>query len=106
MKIYGRHNVRKHKEIRISDKYVNLNISSKFYMMEKMKITSSESKRKLEISGKGLITSLGFKTKAWSHKYKKSRYAIVNVSKKDLSKIIREFEKFEKLPYERKSPKH
>ena len=25
---------------------------------------------------------------------------------KDLSKIIREFEKFEKLPYEKKKPKH
>ena len=29
-----------------------------------------------------------------------------NVSKKELSKIIREFEKFEKLPYEKKRPKH
>ena len=71
-----------------------------------MKITSSESKGKLEISGKGLITSLGFKAKVRPHKYKKSRYAIGNFSKKDLSKIIR---KFEKLPYERyekKRPKH
>ena len=39
-------------------------------------------------------------------KYKKARYAIGNVSKKDLSKIIREFEIFEKLPYEKKRPKH
>ena len=53
-----------------------------------------------------LITSLGFKAKARPHKYKKSRYAIVNVSKKDLSKTIRYFEKFEKLPYEKKNPKH
>ena len=37
---------------------------------------------------------------------KKARYAIGNVSMKDLSKIIREFEKFEKLPYEKKTPKH
>ena len=71
-----------------------------------MKITSSESKGKLEISGKSLITSLGFKTEARSHKYKKERYAIGNVIKKDLSKIIREFEKFEKLPSEKKRPKH
>ena len=61
---------------------------------------------KLERSGKGLITSLGFKTKARSQKYKKSRYAIRNVSEKDIYKIIREFEKFEKLPYEKKRPKH
>ena len=71
-----------------------------------MKITYSESKVKLEISGKGLITSLGFKTKAGSQKYKKARYAIVNVSKKGFSKIISELEKFEKLPSEKKRPRH
>ena len=71
-----------------------------------MKIISSDSEGKLERSGKGLITSMGFKTKARPNKYKKSRYAIRNVSKKDISKIIKEFEKFEKLPYERKRPKH
>ena len=41
-----------------------------------------------------------------SQKYKKARYAILNVSKKDLSKFIREFETFEKLPNEKKRPKH
>ena len=65
-----------------------------------MKITSSESKGILERSGKGLITSLGFKTKVRSQKYKKARYAIGNVSEKELSNIIKEFEKIEKLPYE------
>ena len=60
----------------------------------------------MERSVKGLITSLGFKTKARSHIYKKSWYSIRNASKKDLSKIIREFEKFEKLPSEKKRPKH
>ena len=45
------------------------------------------------ISGKGLIASLGIKAKVRTHKYKKARYAIGNVSKKDLSNIIREFEK-------------
>ena len=71
-----------------------------------MKITSSESKGKLERSGKGLVNSLGFKAKIRLQKYKKARYAIGNVSKKDISKIIREFDKFEKLPYEKKRPKH
>ena len=56
-----------------------------------MKTTSSESKGKLERSGKGLVTALAFKTKARSQKYKKTRYAIENVSEKDLSKIIKEF---------------
>ena len=49
-----------------------------------------------------MINSLGFKAKVSPQKYKKARYAILNVSKKDLSKIIREFEKFEKLPSEDK----
>ena len=71
-----------------------------------MKITSSESKGELERSVKGLITSLGFKTKSRSQKYKKARYAIRKFSEKDISKIIKEFEKIEKPPYEKKRPKH
>ena len=57
-----------------------------------MIITSSEPKYNLVISGKGLIASLGIKAKASTKNYKKSRYAIGNVSKKDLSEIIREFD--------------
>ena len=53
-----------------------------------------------------MITSLGFKTKSRSHKYKKARYAIGNVSKKDLSNKVRGFEIFEKLPPEKERPKH
>ena len=53
-----------------------------------------------------MITSLGFNTKSRLQKYKKARYAIRNVSEKDSYKIIREFEKFEKLSYEKKRPKH
>ena len=49
---------------------------------------------------------MGFKAKVRPQKYKKARYAIGNDSNKDLSIIIREFEKFEKLPYEKKRPKH
>ena len=67
----GRLNVRKYKEIKGSEKYVTLEISLKFDSLDKMKITSSESTGKLEISGKGLITSLGFKTKASFHKKKR-----------------------------------
>ena len=46
MKNCGRRYVREHKEIKGSDKYVTLDISSKFYTMDKIKITSSESKGK------------------------------------------------------------
>ena len=66
MKNCGRHNVSKLKDIKGSDKYVTLDISLMFDSLDKMKITSSESKGKLERSGKGLITYLGFKTKARS----------------------------------------
>ena len=41
-----------------------------------------------------------------SQKCKKAIYAIGNISEKDLLKIIKEFEKIEKLPYEKKRPKH
>ena len=63
MKNCGRCKVRKHKEIKGNDKIVTLNISAKFDSLNKMETTSSESKGKLERSGKGLVTSLGFKTK-------------------------------------------
>ena len=93
-------------EIKGSNKYVTLYISSKFYSLDKMKITSSESKGKLEKPGKVLVTSLGFKTKIRLQKYKKARYAIRNVSEKELLKNIKEFEKIDKLPYTKKRPKH
>ena len=51
-------------------------------------------------------TSLGFKAKASWQKYKKARHAIRIFSEKDISKIIKDFEKIEKLPYEKKRPKH
>ena len=59
-----------------------------------MIITSLDPKDNLVISVKGLITSLGLQAKTNPNKYKTARYAIKNVSMKDLSKIIREFDKF------------
>ena len=53
-----------------------------------------------------MITYLGIKAKVRPHKYKKARYAIVNVSKKYLSMIIKEFEKLSYESYEKKRPKH
>ena len=44
MKNCGCHNVRKHRDIKGSDKYVTLDILLKFESLDKMKITSSESK--------------------------------------------------------------
>ena len=53
-----------------------------------------------------MVTALDFKTKVRLQKYKKARYAIENVSEKDLSKIIKEFEKIGKVPYAKRIPKH
>ena len=91
MKNCGRYKVRKHKEIKGSEKIVTLDISAKFDSLNKMETKSSESEEKLERSGKGLVTALDLKTKERLPKYKKARYVIGNVSAKDLSKIIKEF---------------
>ena len=99
MKNCGQRNLRKHKEIKGSDKCVTLNIyeilniSEKFDDLNKMETTSSESKVEFEGSGKGLVSALALKTKARSKKYKNSRYAIGNFSMKDLFNKIKEFEK-------------
>ena len=54
-----------------------------------------------------MVTALAFKTKLrFRKKYKKARYAIGNVSEKDLSEIIKEFEKIGKVSYEKRIPKH
>ena len=58
------------------------------------------------ISGNGLVTDLDFKTKVKSQKYKKAKYAIGNVNEKDLSKIMKEFEKIGKVTYVIRTPKH
>ena len=100
MRNCGQRNVRKHKEIKDSyecvtfNMYEILNISEKFDDLDKMETTSSESKVKMEGSGKWLVTSLALKNKARPKKYKKARYAIGNVSMKDLSKKIKYFEKY------------
>ena len=83
MKNCGLRNVRKHREIKHSDESVTLKILLKFGSLDKMKITSLEPKDYLGRSGKWLINSMGLKTIVKSKK-KKARYAIVNVSMKDL----------------------
>ena len=80
MKNCDRKNIQKHREIKGGDKYVALEILLKFGSMDNMLITSSETKDNLARSGKGLIASLGLKAKSRLNKYKKSRYAIRNVS--------------------------
>ena len=89
MRNCGRIKVRKHKEIKGSDKIVTLYVSENFDSLNKMETTSSDSKGKLGRSGKGLVTALDLKTKVMSKKYKKESYAIGNVRTKDFSNIIK-----------------
>ena len=65
-----------------------------------------QSQKKIIKIGKWVGYLSGFQDQSKVQKYKKARYAIVNVSEKDLSKIIKDFEKTGKLPYEKKRPKH
>ena len=71
MKNCGRRKVRKHKEIKGSDKIVTLNVSAKFDSLKKVETTSSESKGKLGRSGKGLATALALKTEVRSKNTKR-----------------------------------
>ena len=81
MRNCGKRNFRKHREIKDSDERVTLKaygnmyeilkFSEKFDNLDKMETTSSESKGKMEGSGKWLVTDLALKTKARSTKYKK-----------------------------------
>ena len=71
MKNFGRCKVRKHKEIKGIDKIVTLDVSAKFDSLNKMETTSSESKRKLGRSEKGLVTALSLKTKVRSKNTKR-----------------------------------
>ena len=64
-------NVRKHREIKGSAKYVTLEIFLDFDSQDKMRITSSESKDNLVRSGKGFVTSLFLKAKVRQNKCKK-----------------------------------
>ena len=48
-------------EIKNGEQYITSDISLKFGNLDKIKVTSSEPKYYLGISGKGVITSLGLK---------------------------------------------
>ena len=67
----GHLNVRKQIEIKGIDAYITLYILLKFGSLDKTRITSSDPKDNLGISGKGLINSLGINPEAIPNKYKR-----------------------------------
>ena len=97
MKNCGHRNVRKHGKLKYGEKYITLDVSLNFDSLDKMKITSSETKECLGILGKCFIAYLDINTIRRSNKNKKARCAINNLRLKYSYNIIKEFEKF---PYE------
>ena len=57
----GRRNGSKYRDINNGENYITLDVSLDFGSLDNMKITSSEPKEYLGISGKGLITSMCLK---------------------------------------------
>ena len=73
MKYCGPRNIKKHKEIKGSDKYATLDILSKFDSLDKMKITSSESKGKIGKIRKGVDYLSGFQGQSKAAKIQKGK---------------------------------
>ena len=69
----GLHNVRKHKGIKSSDKYVTLYISLKFDSLGKIKIISSESKGKFVKIRKGVDYLSGIQGQSKTTKIQKGK---------------------------------
>ena len=80
MRNCGKRNFRKHREIKKGDecvayenKYEILKFSEKFDNLDKMETTSSESKVKMEGSGKWLVTALGSQDQSKVYKIQKGK---------------------------------
>ena len=83
-----------------------MDILLKSSRLDKIRIKYSDQKDYLGRSGKGSINSLGLKIIVSAKKNEKERHSIKNVSMKDISMIIKEFEKFPYKGYVRKRPIH
>ena len=87
MKICGRRNVRKHREIKNSEQYLVLDISSNIDCLDKREVTSSKSMDYMERSGKGMTTSLALNTKS-PNKELKARFSITEITNQDFRKLL------------------
>ena len=97
--------VRKHKEIKSNDNIVTLDISEKFDSLKNTETTYSESKEKLEISGKGFVTALAFKTKIRSPKYIKRQAMPSEISaRRTFRRLSKSFRKLGNYVMRRRCP--
>ena len=89
MKNCGCLNVRKQRDTKNGDQYIDLKTPLKFVNMDKMKIISSKLKYYLGISGKGLITSLGLNTIRRSKNDKKAMFPLLKLVLKIFLRLSR-----------------
>ena len=88
--MWGKRNVRKHREIDNGEQYIVLDIYYNIYCMEKREATSSESKDYMERPGKGLTNSLGISTKT-PNKKQKAMFDITDITNQDFRKLLNKF---------------
>ena len=82
-----------------------MDISSKFDSLNKMKTTSSESKGKLEISVKGLVTALDFKTEVRFRKgTKKQGMQLVMSARRTFRRLSKSLRKLGNYLMRRRGP--
>ena len=105
MKDGGCRNVRKHRDIKDSDKFITLVILLEFCSLYKMIITSSKLKHYLGRTGRGWLPLWVSRTMQGQRKRKRQSMSIL-MSVWNISKITKDFEKLLFKSYERERNKH
>ena len=91
----GRHNYKKHSEIKNGEQNIALGFSLVFYCMFNREVKYLESRDYIGMSGKGLSTSLILRTKSLNNNHK-ARTSITDINHQYFSKLINTFDN---LPY-------
>ena len=106
MKNCGRRNVRKHREIKGSDKYVTLDISLNFDSLDKMKITSSYSKENWNDQESGWLPLWVSRPKWGQTNAKRQGMPSEMPVRRTFQRLLRSLKKLSYESYEKKRPKH
>ena len=96
MKSCGRFNVRKQKEIKNGENYMNLDIYLELNGLENREVSSSVSRNYMVRSGNGLTVSLTLRTIMSPNKKHKARTSNTEVFPQD---FMRKPEDFKYIPY-------
>ena len=101
MKSFGRHNVRKYRDIKNGEKYIILEIFSNIDCLDNREATSSESKDYMGIPGKGMTTYISLRTKS-TNKKQKARFDITDITNQYFRKLLKKFKNSPDLGYKSK----